>query len=383
MEQPDEHAELRLVVPLLLDILVPGTYHVHLEYELWRANALVTAGNVFIESQAITAGPVQTEAILSFNDALPAGIHHYELRLKLLHSQNIASGILASSPLLQTGPGPVILAGPIGPAGPTGPTGPTGTTGGQGVKGSEGEDGASLPGPSGATGPTGAPGATVYVGGSTGPTGVTGAPGAGIPGPTGATGVGATGATGPWITGDPGPAGPMGPTGFTGPPGTIGEAGDPGPAGARGPAGNPPAGTYIPTLRYNHNNVVIPSLNNPSMIASLPITLTENERCQIDGIVNISVVKLGSSFPDTDGLRITLTLTDSSENVLYQYGNYWQKQQLHNYLGTEQAIPFKVMYDGPTTTLTLTGLASGKTQGRWRISFYTGVLTATVLPDNI
>ncbi|MEK5030951.1 hypothetical protein MKY96_05885 [Paenibacillus sp. FSL R7-0302] len=381
VEQPDEHADLRLAVPLLLDILGPGTYHVHLEYELWRANALVTVRDVFIESQAITAGPVQTEAILSFSDSLPAGIHRYELRLKLLHSQNIASDILIGSPLLQTGPGPVIFNGPIGPPGPTGPTGPTGLTGERGAEGSEGEQGPSLPGPAGATGPTGAPGATVYVEGSTGPTGETGIRGAGNPGPAGATGVGATGETGPGIMGDPGPAGPTGPTGYTGAPAPGMETGNPGPAGARGPAGNPPAGANIPILRYSlfddYNQF---TLNIPHVIATLTVTLTENEQCQIEGYTDININKMIGVL-NSEGLTMVVRLTDQAGNVLYNYSDYWQKQP-SDYFNIEQVIPFIVMYEGPSTTLTLTVLISGNPQDQWSMRYFTAALTATVLPAN-
>lgn len=77
---------------------VPGYYHLHLNVELWRANALVEIRDVFIESTALSAGLVQTESTVRFNDVLPAGIHQYELRMKLLHYQNIASDIRVGSP---------------------------------------------------------------------------------------------------------------------------------------------------------------------------------------------------------------------------------------------------------------------------------------------
>ncbi|MFD2879674.1 hypothetical protein ACFTAO_32885 [Paenibacillus rhizoplanae] len=66
--------------------------------ELWRANALVEMRDVSLESTAMSAGLVQTESTVRFNDVLPAGVHQYELRMKLLHYQNIASYIRVGSP---------------------------------------------------------------------------------------------------------------------------------------------------------------------------------------------------------------------------------------------------------------------------------------------
>ncbi|WP_445671472.1 hypothetical protein [Paenibacillus sp. FSL R7-0302] len=292
----------------------------------------------------------------------------------------MASDILIGSPLLQTGPGPVIFNGPIGPPGPTGPTGPTGLTGERGAEGSEGEQGPSLPGPAGATGPTGAPGATVYVEGSTGPTGETGIQGAGNPGPAGATGVGATGETGPGIMGDPGPAGPTGPTGYTGAPAPGMETGNPGPAGAKGPAGDPPAGAYIPILRYfYHLNALPIIINEPSVLATLPVTLTETERCQIEGYVELDMI---SPYPTPGpGLGVMFSLTDHAGNMLYQYNDYKETQGIEP-AEFRQVSPFIVMYNGPATTLTLTVLVSGDTQVSWGIYIYQTALTATVLPTN-
>lgn len=103
-----------------------------------EGNAQVETRDVSIESTALAAGMIQTEATVRFGDELPAGIHQYELRMKLLHSENIASDIRVASPLIGSGPGPVIFNGPIGPPGPTGPTGLTGKTG---ISGGSGEGG--------------------------------------------------------------------------------------------------------------------------------------------------------------------------------------------------------------------------------------------------
>nr|WP_281365841.1 hypothetical protein [Paenibacillus phytohabitans] len=370
---------MRLAVPLLLSVLTPGYYHLHLEYELWRENALVIARNVSIESLASTSGLIQTEAIISFSDQLPAGIHHYELRLKDLHHQNIASYIRVGSPLLQTGPGPIIFAGPFGPQGATGPTGPTGITGDAGSEGNPGNPGLSLPGPTGATGLTGATGATAYLGEAKGYTGETGATGLGTNGPTGLTGAGVTGATGDGITGDTGPVGPTGATGFTGPPGTDGEQGNTGPTGAIGTTGATVNSTYIPTLNYSIIPYTVINLNNSHVLASLPVAPLESDVFQIEGYLDIYWEK-GGNHQNNSGIKITFTLADSFGTPLYQYSNYWQKQTL-DYASVEQVHPFLVMYSGPATTMTLSVLITGDAQDRWELAAF-GALTAALLPDN-
>nr|WP_281068136.1 hypothetical protein [Paenibacillus silagei] len=371
---------MRLVVPLLLDTLSPGDYHLHMEYELWRANVRIASSTVAIESQAAAAGLVQIEAIIRFTDMLPAGIHRYELRLKGLHGQNIASDIRVGSPLLQTGPGPVIQAGIIGPPGPTGPTGLTGITGTQGPEGPEGDDGPSLPGPTGVTGPTGATGATAFGGGSTGPTGATGMTGIGIIGPTGPTGPGIVGATGAIITGDTGPDGPTGPTGFTGPPGAGDEPGDMGPAGATGATGAPADGSYIPTLIYNTNTVynLSPSqFNVPITIVQLPAASGQTGRSKISGSVELRWSGPQSQFPNR-GLKISLVLTDSAGTIYYQYSDSSGTKSVI----LAQNIPFIAMYSGPPTVMKLVMLVTADPQDQWRISAI-GTITETVLFDNI
>lgn len=109
--------------------------------------------------------------------------------------------------------GSVGVTGPTGPAGNDGATGPTGTAGLPGATGATGSNGATgAQGSTGATGIAGSNGAT----GAQGPTGPTGLKGAtGSTGATGATGIGTTGATGP--TGTAGSNGATGVTGPTGP----------------------------------------------------------------------------------------------------------------------------------------------------------------------
>lgn len=379
VEQSADSSELQLVVPLLLDIQTPGPYHLRLDYELWRANARVEARYVSIESQAPAAGLMQTEAVIRFNDQLPAGIHHYELRLKLVQYQNIASDVRVGSPLLRVGPGPVIFNGPMGPPGPTGPTGPTGTTGAQGPEGPEGADGASLPGPTGITGPTGVTGATAYVGGITGPTGTTGAPGPGITGPTGATGIGAAGFTGPEIPGDTGPDGPTGPTGLEGDPGSGGEPGDPGPEGSRGPTGAT-AIAGIPTLDYRINEFVGIINNDPHVILALPVGSTGNGRLQVEGYLEIEWLK-SNNHQNQSGLKIEFYLKDTAGHTLYEYETYVQKQFV-TYAEVEQVFPFAVMYSGPETTLTLTAQATREAGDRWEVNVF-GMISATLLPASV
>ncbi|MEK3837251.1 MULTISPECIES: collagen-like triple helix repeat-containing protein [unclassified Paenibacillus] len=378
LEQPYASAELQLSIPLLLDILSPGYYHLHLNVELWRANALVEIRDVFIESTALSAGLVQTESTVRFNDVLPAGIHQYELRVKLLHYQNIASDIRVGSPRLQTGPGPVIFNGPIGPPGPTGPTGLTGRTGLSGGAGRMGEDGVSLTGPTGLTGATGPTGTTGYVGNFAGPTGVTGATGTGVTGATGPTGVGSAGATGTAITGDTGPDGPTGLTGFNGPPGSGNETGGTGPQGARGHTGTLADGASIPILTYKVSPGDVGFINKPELLASLQVD-PGSGRCQIEGIVGLWFWKPSPRL--NSGIRLTITLTDSVGNTLYQYTDYWQKQG-PEYVEFAQTFPFTVMYDGPPTTLTLTEVITGDDQERLIIVILPAVLTSTVIPNN-
>lgn len=381
VEQPYPSAEVQLSIPLLLDIQSPGYYHLHLNVELWRANALVETRDVSIESTALSAGLIQTEATVRFSDELPAGIHQYELIMKLLHVQNIASDIRVGSPLIRTGPGPVIFNGPIGPQGPTGPTGLTGSTGIPGGLGGRGAAGFSATGPTGLTGPTGPTGETGYAGGFAGPTGTTGAAGMGITGATGLTGVGAMGATGLGIIGDTGPDGPTGPTGPTGDPsGGSGEQGEAGPEGARGPTGVGANEAFIPTLNYRIYESGAGILNNPLWFQSLPVD-PGSGRCQVEGSVNITYFS-NLSGPSNTGLRITLTLTDSTGNTLYKYTDYFQKRG-PGVAGTSRNLPFIVMYDGPPTTVTLSALFTGDEQDGWIITYLPGALTSTVIPDSI
>ncbi|MEK3879031.1 hypothetical protein [Paenibacillus sp. FSL M7-0420] len=379
VEQPYGSAELQLSIPLLLDILSTGYYHLHLNVELWRANALVETRGVSIESTALAAGLVQTEAAVRFTDELPVGIHQYELRMKLLHYQNIASDIRVGSPLVQTGPGPVIFNGPIGPPGPTGPTGLTGRTGLSGGDGTIGENGPSNTGPTGLTGPTGPTGETAYIGALNGPTGATGATGIGVTGATGLTGMGAVGATGPGVTGDTGPTGGTGPTGFTGPPGAGSEQGDPGPEGARGPTGAGAIEVFIPTLTYTRSQPSITvNYNEPFLIASLPVN-PGSSRCQIEG--GVGVQYRNNPNIGNNGIEITITLTDTAGDTLYQYTDYWQKQT--GLLRIAQVIPFYVMYDGSATTMSLSILVVGDQQDQGNVYIDQCTLSSTVIPDSI
>ncbi|WP_341348123.1 hypothetical protein [Paenibacillus sp. FSL H3-0469] len=384
VEQPYPSAEVQLSIPLLLDIQSPGYYHLHLNVELWRANALVETRDVSVESTALSAGWIQTEATVRFSDELPAGIHQYELRMKLLHVQNIASDIRVGSPLIRTGPGPVIFNGPIGPQGPTGPTGLTGRTGISGGLGGRGAAGFSATGPTGLTGPTGPTGETGYAGGFAGPTGTTGAAGMGITGATGLTGVGAMGATGLGIIGDTGPDGPTGPTGPTGDPsGGSGEQGEAGPEGPIGATGTPADEAFIPTLTYRVSAGALEvALNTPTTLVSLPVDPGSGS-CQVEGIVKLSYFK-SIPGPTNSGLRIGFKLTDTAGNTLYQYANYFQKQQGTGDSGIFQNSPFIVMYDGPPTTLTLTLLYTGDEQDGWNlVQLFQSVITSTVIPDSI
>ncbi|WP_340024885.1 hypothetical protein MHI24_07060 [Paenibacillus sp. FSL K6-1096] len=382
VEQPYPSAELLLSIPLLLDIQSPGYYHLHLNVELWRANALVETRDVSIESTALAPGFIQTEATVRFSDELPVGIHQYELRMKLLHYQNIASDIRVGSPFIRTGPGPVIFNGPIGPPGPTGPTGLTGKTGIAGGSGGRGAAGFSATGPTGLTGPTGPTGETGYAGGFAGPTGMTGATGIGITGATGLTGIGAMGATGVGIIGDTGPDGLTGPTGFTGSPGASGGQGETGPEGPRGTRGVPADETFIPTLTYYISPGSGVLLNEPALVASIPVD-PGNERCQVEGILDIQCFKPGPRI-NTSGFRITITLTDAAEpagNPLYQYSNYWQKQ-FSDFFSMESEFPFMVIYEGPATTLNLTVSVTGDAQDRWSTIVNQCILTSTVISNN-
>lgn len=380
VEQQIANAELRLAVPVLLDILSPGSYLLNLNYELWRDNVPAAAGDVTIESQASAAGLVQAEAIIRFSDQLPAGVHRYELRLKGLPHQNIASDIRVGSPLLQTGPGPVILAGPIGPKGPKGNTGLTGLTGFQGPEGFPGNPGPSLPGTTGAPGATGARGATAYIGGSTGPRGATGATGGSIMGPTGTTGAGAVGATGIGVAGNTGFTGWTGATGAPGPAGSGNQPGDPGPAGARGPTGAPADGSYIPYLSYNSNTVFLnPTQFNQSVgVVSLDVSSTVTGRCQIAGSMELRWGGPNTQQPPNQGLKIGFFLTDSDGNIYYQYGNYSGIQGVT----IIQPVPFIVVYSGPPTTMHLNLVTTVDINDQWSVTV-AGTLTATVLPDNV
>ncbi|WP_339219275.1 hypothetical protein [Paenibacillus sp. FSL H8-0332] len=379
VEQPYASAQVQMSIPMLLDMLSPGYYHLHLNVELWRANALVETRGVSIESTALAAGLVQTEATVRFTDELPAGIHQYELRMKLLHYQNIASDIRVGSPLVQTGPGPVIFNGPIGPPGPTGPTGLTGRTGLSGGDGRMGEDGSSNTGPTGLTGPTGPTGATAYIGALNGPTGATGATGIGVTGATGVTGMGDVGATGPGITGETGPDGGTGPTGFTGPPGEGSEQGEPGPEGAQGPTGAGVSDAYIPILTYTRSSPFITvNFNTNVLIASLPVD-PGGSRCQIEGMVEIQY--WSNSIIENNGLEMTITLTDTAQNTLYLYTDYWQKQT--DLFRTAQVLPIYVMYDGPATTISLSILVVGDQQDQGNVYINQSTLSSTVIPDSI
>ncbi|MEK4047707.1 hypothetical protein NSU18_29280 [Paenibacillus sp. FSL H8-0048] len=380
VEQQIANAELRLALPVLLDILSPGDYRLHLDYELRRGNAPVAAGVVTVESQTTAAGLIQAEAIIRFSDQLPAGVHRYELRLKGLPDQNIASDIRVGSPLLQTGPGPVILAGPIGPKGPTGNTGMTGPTGYQGPEGFPGDPGPSLPGAAGATGPTGAMGATAYNGGSPGPRGATGVTGGSIIGPTGRTGIGAVGATGVGAAGNTGFTGWTGATGAPGPAGSGNETGATGPAGAKGPTGAAADGSYIPTLIYKINSVFLslPQFNMPVRVVSLPVSSTDIGRCQIAGSVELRWSGPHTQLSPNQGLKIGLFLNDSDGNTYYQYGNYSGIQGVQMI----QNIPFIAMYSGPPTTMYLDLVTTADVNDQWSVTVI-GTLTATVIPDNV
>jgi hypothetical protein len=231
-------AEVTLVLPLLLRTESAGKYRLLMEYVISRNGVPLLLRNVALEGQANSGEQFQTEAIVKYVQPLEAGLHTYQVQATIREVFNLASEVIVINPLIQTGPGPIILDGPIGPPGPTGPTGPTGDTGEDGADGIKGNKGRGITGPTGVTGPTGATGPTGYGEGPSGATGVTGPTGDSLPGATGDSGPGFIGPTGP--TGF-GPTGPTGPTGLKGPTGPGGEAsvtGPTGPTGITGPTGS-------------------------------------------------------------------------------------------------------------------------------------------------
>lgn len=282
------------------------------------------------------------------------------------------------SPLLQTGPGPIILAGPIGAKGQTGLTGLTGPTGSQGLPGYPGDPGPSLSGATGLTGPTGATGATAYIGGSPGPKGATGITGGSITGPTGTNGVGATGATGIGATGNTGLTGWTGVPGDPGPAGSGNEPGDMGPAGARGPTGSPADGSYIPTLTYAINSVILQptQFNGPVIVVTLPASSPETGRCQIAGGVQLRWNGPQAQIPNK-GIKIYFVLTDSDGTIYYQYSDSSGTQGIN----LSQFIPFVAMYSGSPTEMKLVLMVTADISDQWLVTAL-GTLTATVLPDN-
>lgn len=120
-------------------------------------------------------------------------------------------------------------------------------------------------------------------------------------------------------------------------------------------------------------------LNEPTLVASIPVD-PGNERCQVEGILDFNITAGNSQR--TNGFRITITLADAAENTLYQYSNYWQKQDSDTF-AIEEEIPFMVIYDGPATTLTLTVSVTGDAQVDLVIFINQGILTSTVIPKTI
>lgn len=119
-------------------------------------------------------------------------------------------------------------------------------------------------------------------------------------------------------------------------------------------------------------------INKPELLASLQVD-PGSGRCQIEGIVGLWFWKPSPRL--NSGIRLTITLTDSVGNTLYQYTDYWQKQG-PEYVEFAQTFPFTVMYDGPPTTLTLTEVITGDDQERLIIVILPAVLTSTVIPNN-
>lgn len=230
-------AEVTLVLPLLLRTESAGKYRLLMEYVISRNGVPLLLRNVALEGQANSGEQFQTEAIVKYVQPLEAGLHTYQVQATIREVFNLASEVIVINPLIQTGPGPIILDGPIGPPGPTGPTGPTGDTGEDGADGIKGNKGRGITGPTGVTGPTGATGPTGYGEGSVGATGDTGPMGDSLPGHTGNTGPSSTGPTGPDGLGPAGPAGPTGPKGATGAGAGGSITGPTGPKGVTGPTG--------------------------------------------------------------------------------------------------------------------------------------------------
>lgn len=291
-------AEVSFIFPLLLRTENDGRYQLLMQYTISRNGIPVLVRNVTVEGHHASGEQFQTQAILNYKEPLAAGLHTFTVQVTVLLAVNLASGITALSPLLQTIPGKLVLDGQEGSTGATGPSGVTGPTGDTGPTGQTGDPGIGATGDTGPTGPTGDIGPTGYGVGLTGSTGPTGQSGDAVIGATGPTGPGITGPAGPVGIGPTGPTGATGPQGPQGAPGSgMGLTGPIGPTGSTGPTGfNGVAAQETPICYSVSLQAPVTLASNQGSVnelLALPYAF-DMERGTIDGYIQVQIRALSA-----------------------------------------------------------------------------------------
>lgn len=349
LEESHPLSQIEISVPLAFKLRVSGSYHLIVELSVLKdGQVLRTLTDPYI-GNGNAGDSVLADVNSSLTGTFGEGVQPFELRMRVLSSQNIEADPLLGAPVVSV-QGLPVAAEEIGPTGPPGAKGAASPTrGAQGLTGTTGPAGATgigttgTKGPKGATGPTGA---VEDLGGEgiPGATGHTGLDGIGSPGPTGATGIGAPGATGYGVPGPLGETGATGATGATGP--GSGITGSTGPTGATGVTG---PGRALPMSVSD--TLLSSSPDEGPIVGQLPpVWVDSADQCVvIEGTLQISYDN-PPDFKYTNILFYDVLKYDNTSiyggftwSLIYNYSN----NPSFNTIPSEESLAFYVVDESP------------------------------------